>query len=481
MPFLHWFKRKPETSTTEDQPVLAQNLAGEESEIPEADFANLRTPIEAAPPLPEPETHPEPIAQELVAVPKLAASEVKTSWASDIFVPIGAFYNQLPPHLLASEKPDLKRSVSIAEHDMYLDQGGQEATVALSILSLSCPDIFVRPVEADDDFPITFILSPIERLEPPAAEEDGRLEQPEEEPSAIATASPGEVEKKIRLRLQPILFDFPPNLEPASMHTLLGTEADVDLPLDLILLQLVHGRVVVPAEIFSRGLPDDLKVHFASLDPAAEIPIPLQEVFARLPSEAIKLREDQELDGPAEPIATPFAEQVEEDGKRIQEIEAEATSAAEEQSPSTKSEPPAVIVESNSQRLQAIFMTDEPLDLAKTIRKVAELPGLRSCLLSTADGLKLAGSFGDPKKEQTVATMLPDLFQRTRSQLKELGSDALETITLYYGLYQLSAFVQGELCLTVLHDNRPFKPGVREKIQAIISELSLLSTAGKPL
>ena len=216
--------------------------------------------------------------------------------------------------------------------------------------------------------------------------------------------------------------------------------------------------------------------------PAAEIPIPLEEVFSRLPPEAIKLREDQELDGPEETIATPFAAHAEEDAQRLREMETKVTSAPEEKPPTIKlDEPSKVIVESNSQRLQAIFMTDEPLDLAKTIRKVAELPGLRWCLLSTVDGLKLAGSFGDPKQEKAVSAMLPDLFQRTRWQLNELGSDTLETITLYYGLHQLSAFVQGELCLTVLHDNRPFKPGVREKIQAIISELSLLSTAGKPL
>jgi len=32
-----------------------------------------------------------------------------------------------------------------------------------------------------------------------------------------------------------------------------------------------------------------------------------------------------------------------------------------------------------------------------------------------------------------------------------------------------------------LHDNRPFKPGVREKIQAVMSELAALSAPEKPL
>ncbi len=46
----------------------------------------------------------------------------------------------------------------------------------------------------------------------------------------------------------------------------------------------------------------------------------------------------------------------------------------------------------------------------------------------------------------------------------------LETITLSYGLQQVSTFVQGKLCLIVFHDGRPFKPGVREKIQAVIKK-----------
>ena len=124
-------------------------------------------------------------------------------------------------------------------------------------------------------------------------------------------------------------------------------------------------------------------------------------------------------------------------------------------------------------------MTDEPLDLAKTIQKVAELPGLRACILSTVSGLKLAGGLEDPDQEKVISTFLPELFQRTHSNLEALGTGALETITLCYRLHQLSTFVQGELCLTVFHDNRPFKPGVREKIQAVISELSALSASAK--
>jgi hypothetical protein len=59
--------------------------------------------------------------------------------------------------------------------------------------------------------------------------------------------------------------------------------------------------------------------------------------------------------------------------------------------------------------------------------------------------------------------------------LANLHLGRLDAITLYCGRDQLSTFIQGEFCLTVLHDNRPFKPGVREKVQAVISELVTLT------
>ncbi|HEY6840529.1 MAG TPA: hypothetical protein VI114_04880, partial [Chthoniobacterales bacterium] len=167
------------------------------------------------------------------------------------------------------------------------------------------------------------------------------------------------------------------------------------------------------------------------------------------------------------------SEQAEEDAKQFCETPAETAVRAEE-IPPAKAEEPIIAFENVSKTLQAIFMTEEPLDLARTIHRIAELPGLKSCLLSTTEGVKLAGDLADPEQEKGVSALLPELFQRTQSQLEVLGADTLETITLYCGVRQLSTFVKGKLCLTVLHDNRPFKPGVREKIQAVVCELATL-------
>jgi hypothetical protein len=489
MPFLHWFKKKSQISRAEADPPLAEKLVTEQANAPETVVDLLRqATAPAMPPNEQRLAQLQSIIQKPAVAPELEASESDASPARQhLSVPIGAFYMKLPAHLLAPKKPDLARYVQIAEEDVVIDQETQEATLPLSILSLSCPEIFARAVDDSEDLPVTFSLRHLQEPESPQAEESIRSKETEEllPPVAVvphASTEAGEPsdseEKELRLRLQPILSDFPPDLEPPSIHSLIGTEAEIDLPLGLIQSQLAYGRVVVPAELFCRALPNDLKAHFESIDPAAEIPIPLEEVFSRLPPEAIKLREDQEMDRPEEAIPTPFRAHAEEDAKRFSRVPAGGTA---NETPAPKDEPPQIADESDLKKLQAIFMTDEPLDLTKTIDKVAELPGLRSCILSTTDGIKLAGNLGDPEQEKAISTLLPELFQRTLVKLEGLRAGTLETITLYYDHRQLSTFVQGKLCLTVLHDNKPFKPGVREKIQAVISELAALRASEKPL
>jgi hypothetical protein len=475
MPFLHWFRRKSENTEIAVQPLHVEKSDSTPANAQEPVTSQPRQ--KSGPGANQIESANSPITLFVDSEP--ATSEADVSAAAPLLsVAIGAFYQKLPAHLLAPPTPDLARFIQIAEDDVVLDEETEEATLPLSILSLSCPEIFIRAVDSSEDFPVTFYIGRPKDSAQPAAETDQRPAEAEGPlppvEDAFAAGPGGSGEEQIKLRLQPILTDFPPQLEPAAIDSLHGTQEEIALPMGLIHSQLPHGRVVIPAEIFCRALPADLRPYFESIDPAAEIPIPLQEIFSRLPPSAIKLREDQEADDPDTPIPTPFTEQVEEDAKRFAQISVEVTEAANER-PEPKDEPPRIAVENDSKRLQAIFLTDEPLDLLKTVQNVSDLPGLKSCLLSTTAGVKLAGSFGEPGQEQAILTLLPELFGWTGSKLEPLQAGALETITFYYGQHQLSTFVQEKLCLTVLHDNRPFKPGIREKIRAVLSELAALS------
>jgi predicted regulator of Ras-like GTPase activity (Roadblock/LC7/MglB family) len=609
MSFFNWFRKKSQSTEAETEafgaeepsPELisaAQTTSGSERHESAPDIASFEAQSSAPPVMPLSAPAPPKPPARVTAGP---------SSTGHLFVPIGAFYDKLPPHFVAPEKPDLTRLIEIAEEDVVIDQEAQEATVPLSILSLSCPDIFVRPVADSDEIPITFLLNrqlsaavveppsqpaaqplengmqtresgsaevpiststeaaektvesleinpqptetapladpsqtePVERRPAPtvrATTATGKINLPDmtlppdefdslKESAAGTPASPAPLggvefsrpadaaEREIRLRLEPILANFPLGLGQPSIRDLSDTRAEIVLPLDVVQSQLPQGRVVVSAAMFCRALPDDLKPYFDGIEPTAEIPIPLREIFERLPPELIKLREDQEIDYPEATIQTPFSEQTKEDAKRLGRGEPtppepgpmtdeedapvlhEAATPVSTVSPtdlraddgkrevSSSPSPTAseIPFEADSAKLHAIFMTDETLDLAKTISMVGELPGLRACVLNTADGLKLAGNLDNPSQEQAISALMPELFQLAQAKLASMHLGGLETITLYCGRDQLSTFVQEKFCLTVLHDNRPFKPGVREKVQAVISELVALTHKNRPL
>ena len=112
-------------------------------------------------------------------------------------------------------------------------------------------------------------------------------------------------------------------------------------------------------------------------------------------------------------------------------------------------------------------------------KKSLSYPVLDRACLSTTNGIKIAGKLRRSKRgKKPSLACCRNFSERTRLQFEELlGAGMLETITLHFGLHQVSTFVKGRSLSTVLHDNRPFKPGVREKIQAVISELA---TLGRP-
>jgi hypothetical protein len=437
-------------------------------------------------------------------------------------VPIGAFYDKIPEQLLTSKKHDPARLIYIASEDVVSDEETKEATILLSILSLSCPEIFAHPIESADDIAITFSVGrpktqPIED----GPDADAALQE-NAQPAGASATSESEIGKaasveagsaksdtaagsdKIRVKLAPILANLPPEIELFPAPILKDPETEIDLPLDLVKAQLKNGRVALAGTAFCAALPEDLRHLFGTLEPTAEIPIPLREVFRELSSDTIKLREDYEVGYSLEPIRTPFTVHAEEDairygpgpgysakapgdsgGKSAPETDAmmrgvasvgQQTNPMESGTPKIAAPPipevnfPATF---DSPALQALFMTDEVLDLPKTMQKISELPGLRACLLTTTKGTKLWGESVDPIGAPALSSAFPGLLQQVASTLGETRS--LQGMTLYFDRDPLSIILSNELCLVVMHDSRPFRPGVMEKILAVMQELDKIS------
>jgi hypothetical protein len=461
----------------------------------------------------------------ITPVPGSAAE--KSPDATFFSIPIGAFYNKLPEGLLTPKKPDLSHLAYIGWEDVVPDADTKEVTILLSILSLSCPEIFARPIESADDITITFPLDQLktkpgqdglhkeitaEGSAQPAAGASATQESGIEKAVTTAGSSPKEGTAaacdEIRVKLAPILANLPPEIELFSPLTLHDPETEIALPMDLVRSQLKDGRVAIAASLLCTALPDVLKPIFGKIEPTVAIPIPLREIFRKLSSDAIELREDYALGYSLETIRTPFTIQAEKDALRLATVPGCATSppgdsrresvpetggvaaqiaqiAPEANGPMAAAAKPVPLPVTDiefpaifdSHALQALLMTEEILDLPKTILKVSELPGLRSCLLTTAQGTKLAGKWVGPTKETAISPALPRMFQQLKSALGEARS--LEGMTLYFDQDPLSIIQVNELCLIVAHDNRPFRPGVREKLFSVMQELDEISHAKK--
>jgi hypothetical protein len=295
----------------------------------------------------------------------------------------------------------------------------------------------------------------------------------------------------LRIALSPILRRLPPELNRTALHDGAGANSEIELPFELIQPQLPNGRVTVPVSIFLDALPETIRNAFGEVDQSAQVPIPLKEIFRHLPGDALPLRADQEVEEVRDPIETPFTTTAREDAERFRNATGTVEKSEKEfgrlgsgdsaksektETPSDTPEPeiPAVVAkpEPDFSSLQAVFLTDERLDLPTIVDKVSALPGLQTALLHTADGRRLTGAIGDEQFESAALTLLPALFGEVKTKLDERECTGLETLTFCWRQEQISVFSDGRLCLSVRHSRRPFRPGVREKLSLIFSRLA---------
>jgi len=118
--------------------------------------------------------------------------------------------------------------------------------------------------------------------------------------------------------------------------------------------------------------------------------------------------------------------------------------------------------------LQAIFMTEEALDLTKISRLAAQLPGVHACVIATRDQACTGGQL--PEGFDLAALL--GLAPRVGEAAHRLPIGELKHFTLYGERYSVSFFERNGLSLCAVHRPRSFVPGVREKLVAIADELS---------
>ena len=122
--------------------------------------------------------------------------------------------------------------------------------------------------------------------------------------------------------------------------------------------------------------------------------------------------------------------------------------------------------------LQAIFMTEEKLTLDRVMSMAGHLPGLRACVLAHGDQVVCASSAPAGMDLRNLSTQAMNMLTQIKESSEKMGLGAVPAITLHADQGVLSFLHQGELCLLVLHADRGFVPGVRERLQEMLGHLS---------
>ena len=122
--------------------------------------------------------------------------------------------------------------------------------------------------------------------------------------------------------------------------------------------------------------------------------------------------------------------------------------------------------------LQALFMTEEKLTMDRVIAMAGQLPGLRACILAHGDQVVCASNTPPGIDLQTLSGQAMTMLAQIRESSSKMGLGNVPGVTLHAEQGALSFLHNNELCLLVLHADRGFLPGVRERLQEMLGHLS---------
>jgi hypothetical protein len=138
--------------------------------------------------------------------------------------------------------------------------------------------------------------------------------------------------------------------------------------------------------------------------------------------------------------------------------------------PASRETPPNEIPPTSTYNaLQALFMTEESLDLAGVCRHAARLPGVQGCAIVLREARVAAGALPDGLDLENLPATVRRLAEAARTAAGEVFLGPWQSFALHGEQATLSFFTQPGLVLAVLH--RPLPPGVRERLVTVAAEL----------
>ena len=114
------------------------------------------------------------------------------------------------------------------------------------------------------------------------------------------------------------------------------------------------------------------------------------------------------------------------------------------------------------ERLQEIFMTEELLDACQVAKRVATLPKVKGALIMLSDGTFMGGKL--PEGCHLDSALLAPAMMRTVQEFSgQLKSCERSAVTIF-GDPPVSVFLEGKICILVVHEGRGLLPGMLERI-----------------
>ncbi len=122
--------------------------------------------------------------------------------------------------------------------------------------------------------------------------------------------------------------------------------------------------------------------------------------------------------------------------------------------------------------LQALFLTEENLSVNRVIELCGGLPGINSCVLAHGSVVVASHNVPDGVDLVSMSAHASDMLQAMRASSARMGVGTVPAVTLHTEKGVISFFNRDDLTMLVFHKDRGFVPGVREKMAAVLGELT---------
>ena len=123
-------------------------------------------------------------------------------------------------------------------------------------------------------------------------------------------------------------------------------------------------------------------------------------------------------------------------------------------------------------KLKIEIEKEQKSDAKEFVTRASSLAGIAACSITFADGLSLAGNLPAEIAADGLCAMAPSMLQKIDKHMADTKLGQLVAVTLHCEKSPVTFFMQGNVCLTVLHSARELEPDTQDKLAGMVKELS---------